>query len=37
MTKHFGGDIRFESEPGSTTEFIVRLPQHPPEAANQGS
>ncbi len=36
VTRHFGGDIRFESEPG-TTEFIVRLPQHPPEAANQGS
>ncbi len=36
VTKHFGGDIRFESEPG-TTEFIVRLPQHPPEAANQAN
>jgi len=29
VTKHFGGDIRFESEPGKT-EFIVQLPQHPP-------
>ena len=31
VTKHFGGDIRFESEPGKT-EFIVRLPQQSPEA-----
>jgi signal transduction histidine kinase len=30
VTKHFGGDIRFESEPGKT-EFIVRLPKQPPE------
>jgi signal transduction histidine kinase len=29
VTKHFGGDIRFESEPGKT-EFIVQLPEHPP-------
>lgn len=28
VTKHFGGDIRFESEPGKT-EFIVQLPEHP--------
>lgn len=40
VTKHFGGDIRFESEPGKT-EFIVKLPEHPPvtepltEAAKQ--
>lgn len=34
MATHFGGDIRFESEPGKT-EFIVRLPEHPPEAAAQ--
>lgn len=26
ITVHFGGDIRFESQPGAT-EFIVRLPQ----------
>ncbi len=26
ITLHFGGDIRFESQPGST-EFIVRLPR----------
>ncbi len=36
VTTHFGGDIRFESEPGKT-EFIVRLPQHPPETAKQNS
>ena len=34
VTKHFGGDIRFESEPGKT-EFIVQLPQHPPELEKQ--
>ena len=34
VTKHFGGDIRFESEPGKT-EFIVKLPQHPPVLENQ--
>ncbi|MES2219803.1 MAG: ATP-binding protein [Acidobacteriota bacterium] len=34
VTKHFGGDIRFESEPGKT-EFIVQLPQHPPALENQ--
>ena len=33
-TKHFGGNIRFESEPGKT-EFIVRLPEHPPLPENQ--
>ena len=34
VTVHFGGTIRFESEPGKT-EFIVRLPQRPPEAAKE--
>ena len=34
VTTHFGGDIRFESEPGKT-EFIVRLPQDAPDAAKQ--
>jgi signal transduction histidine kinase len=32
ITLNFGGDIRFESEPGST-EFIVRLPKPDPAAA----
>ena len=36
VTVHFGGTIRFESEPGKT-EFIVRLPEHPPEAAKTNS
>lgn len=34
VTVHYGGAIGFESEPGKT-EFIVRLPQHPPEAAKE--
>lgn len=32
VTAHFGGDIKFESEPGKT-EFVVRLPQRPPAIA----
>ncbi|MDR5729632.1 MAG: ATP-binding protein [Terriglobia bacterium] len=36
VAAHFGGDIRFESEPGKT-EFVVRLPQRPPEAAKETS
>lgn len=35
-TEHFGGDIRFESEPGKT-EFIVRLPLDGLEAAKKNS
>jgi signal transduction histidine kinase len=34
VTKHFGGDIRFESEPGKT-EFIVQLPEKSPVPAPQ--
>jgi signal transduction histidine kinase len=34
VTKHFGGDIRFESEPGKT-EFIVQLPQQSPIPESQ--
>lgn len=34
VTKHFGGDIGFESEPGKT-EFIVRLPKQPLETGQQ--
>ena len=34
VTKHFGGDIQFESEPGKT-EFIVQLPEKSPVQAPQ--
>lgn len=34
VMNHFGGDIRFTSEPGRT-EFIVRLPQEQPVAAQK--